>query len=372
MPRYLKILLNALLWIAIVAFVVYFHSRADEHRTTTRVHTLTVQVVDSLRDETLVTSQTVREWIELSGIAIVGEPVGEVDLAGIERCIRGKGFVDRASAYLTYDGELRVEVSQRRPLMRLIVDGYDCYVTEEGYIFPAPKLASVYVPVVTGSYSPPVPRDYVGLVGDYVTSRNAEREARIDTLQYEKVPLFEMTDIIADSVRAVRRMTVERKGWLGGFKGPFEDYDEYDERVNAKRREKADLRRHLRYMDRENEKRIARVTARQDAEREKQKKLQKRYEDFLKLINFVKYIEKDSFWRAEIVQIVASTMSSGDLCLELIPRSGTHTVRLGTLDDVEQKLSNLLTFYENGLSKLGWDSFRTISVEYRGQVVCTK
>ena len=177
MPRYLKILLNTLLWVAIVAFVVFFHSRADEHRAATRVHTLSIQVVDSLRDETLVTSQAVREWIELSGIATVGESVAEVDLAGIERCIRGKGFVDRASAYLTYDGELRVEVSQRRPLMRMIVDGYDCYITEEGYIFPAPKLASVYVPVVTGSYTPPIPRDYVGFIGDYVAARNAEREA---------------------------------------------------------------------------------------------------------------------------------------------------------------------------------------------------
>ena len=89
MPRYLKILLNTLLWVAIVAFVVFFHSRADEHRAATRVHTLSIQVVDSLRDETLVTSQAVREWIELSGIATVGESVAEVDLAGIERVVWG-------------------------------------------------------------------------------------------------------------------------------------------------------------------------------------------------------------------------------------------------------------------------------------------
>ena len=372
MPRTLKIVLTTLVWVAVVAFVVFFHSRADEHRATTKVHTLSIHIVDSLQDEMLVTSEAVREWIEMSGIATVGESASDVDLAGIERCIRGKGFVDRASAYLTYDGELRVEVSQRRPLMRLMVEGYDCYVTEEGFIFPAPKLASVYVPVVTGEYRPPVESGYVGYVGEYVAEQMAAYEAIIDTLQYEKVPLFEQTEIIADSVREVRRMQVERKGWLGGFKGPFEDYDEYDARVQAKRDEKAALRRHLRYMDRENEKNIARVTARQDTEREKQKKLQKRYEDFLKLINFVKYVENDSFWRAEIVQIIASTMSSGDLTLEFVPRTGRHTVRLGTLDDVEQKLSTLLSFYENGLRNVGWDTYRTISVEYRGQVVCTK
>jgi hypothetical protein len=65
-------------------------------------------------------------------------------------------------------------------------------------------------------------------------------------------------------------------------------------------------------------------------------------------------------------------MSSGDLYLELVPRTGNHTVRFGTADDVEQKLDKLLTFYENGLRNIGWDAYRTISVEYKGQVVCTK
>lgn len=372
MQKPLKIVLITLLWVFVVAFVVFFNGRARHHRANTTVHSLRVTILDSLRDEMLVTSDAVERWIARSKIPTLGVPVGEIDLDAIEQCIRGNGFIDRASAYVTYGGELRVEVSQRRPLLRLMVDGYDCYVTGEGFVFPAPRLASVYVPVVTGSYKPPVPKGYVGRVGDYVAEQIAKSQAQADTLQYEKVPLFKATQDIADSVRSVRRMQVERKGWLGGFKGPFEDYAEYDARVEAKRAEKARLRRNLRYLNRENDKKIAAVTARQQAEVEKQKKLQKRYEDFLKLINFVKYIEQDSFWRAEIVQIVASTMSSGDLRLELIPRSGNYTVSFGTVDDVEEKLDKLLTFYENGLRNIGWDSFRRISVEYKGQVVCTK
>ncbi len=361
-----------LLWVFVVAFVVFYHSRARFHRANTTVHSLSISIVDSLRDEMLVTTSQVKQWIERSKIPTIGAPVGEVDLAGIEEHIRSYGFISRASAYVTYGGELRVEVSQRRPLMRMMVDGYDCYVTEEGFIFPAPRLTAVYVPVVTGSYAPPVPKGYEGSVGEYIAQQIDKSRAIVDTLQYEKVPLFKATKDIADSVRAVRRMQVERKGWLGGFKGPFEDYAEFDERVAAKRAEKAQLRRNLRYMDRVNEKKIAAVTARQEAEVDKQKKLQKRYEDFLKLINFVKYIEQDSFWRAEIVQIVASEMSSGDLCVELIPRTGNHTVRFGVLEDVEYKLDKLLAFYEKGLRNIGWDTFRTISVEYKGQVVCTK
>ena len=122
MHKTLKIVLTTLLWVFVVAFVVFFHGRARHHRANTTVHSLRVTIVDSLRDEMLVTSKLVERWIERSKIPTIGTPVGEVDLDGIEEHIRSNGFIGRASAYVTYGGELRVEVSQRRPLLRLMVD----------------------------------------------------------------------------------------------------------------------------------------------------------------------------------------------------------------------------------------------------------
>lgn len=360
----LKIGLTLLLWALVAGFVIYFSHRAEVHRAATTVRSLEIVVEDSVRNESLVTGELVRSWIARGKIATVGVPLDQVDLAGIERVVRQKGFVDRVSAYVSYDGVLRVEVTQRRPALRLRVDGYDSYVTADGFVFPAPALTAVYVPVVTGGYKPPVPAQYVGYAEEYISSLIKQSEARIVELQHEKVPFFEKDKEIADSVRAVRRMLIK--------KGLFESHDNFDKRVAALRAHKADLRRKYRYEERENERRIEEVTARQDAERENQKKLRKRYEDFLKLINFVKYIEEDSFWRAEIVQIVAVTIGNGDLEVELIPRTGDHTVLFGAIEDVEEKFDRLLAFYENGLGNIGWENYRTISVKYKGQVVCRK
>lgn len=360
-----------LLWGFVAGFVVFFHKRAEHHRAQTTLRSVTVDIVDSLPDEMLINSSIVEGWVERSGLATAGTPVAEIDLGAIERTVRSKGFVGRASAYLSYDGRMRLEVSQRKPLMRIMMGGYNAYVTAEGFVFSSPENASAYVPVVTGSYVPPMPVGYVGQLSDLIDSLVSVSNEKILALQHDKKPLFERENEIADSVRAVRRMKVKRKGLIR-YQGFGESDEAFDARVKAKRAEKADLRRRYRYWERENDKKIAAITARQDSEREKQKKLLKRYEDFVKLINFVKYIEKDDFWRAEVVQIVASTMSSGDLHLELIPRTGSHTVLFGTLDDVEQKLDRLLTFYQRGLSSLGWESFKSISVEYKNQVVCTK
>ena len=364
MQRIGKIAGMIALWLFVAGFVFFFQKRATQHRATTPIRSMSIIITDSLRDEMLISTESVERWIAASKIPTIGVMMSEANLSGLEQSIRNNGFVDRASAYLTYNGELRIEVSQRRPLLRMRVDAYDCYSTSEGFVFPAPKMTSVYVPVVTGSYKPPVPKSYVGSVKDYIESLKRESNERIAQMQLEKKPLFEMRDTIAQRDRAERKRRIS--------KGFFETYDNFDKRVAALRAEKTANRRHLRYLDRENDKKIDAITARQDAEYEKQKKLQKRYEDFLKLINFVKYIEDASFWSAEIVQIIASEMSSGDIELELVPRTGRHTVLFGEIVRVEEKLDNLMTFYQKGLNRIGWDEFRTISVKYKGQVVCTK
>lgn len=374
MQRVWNIVGVVLLWCAVVGFVVFFHKRSVQHAATTVVQGLDVVILDSLPDETLVSRDLVQKWITQGGISTTGVAISEVDLVGIENVIRSNGFVSRANAYTTHDGVLHVVVSQRKPLMRLLVDDYDCYVTQEGFVFPAPGKSSVYVPVVTGSYQPPLERGYVGVVGDYISSLIDESNERISALQQEKKPLFEREKEIRDSVRAVRRMKVDKKGLIR-YKGWFESDGEFDKRVAAKKIEKSALYKRYAFWRRQNDNAIEAVTKRQNLEYDKQKKLMKKYEDFTKLINFVKYIEEDSFWSAEIVQIEASTMSSGGLELKLIPRAGTHTVLFGEVGDQEQneeKLERLLAFYQNGLNNLGWDSFSTISIKYKGQVVCSK
>lgn len=374
MRNALNIIGLLLLWLFVAGFVIIFHKRSQEHRAVTTVQRIEVVLADSLPDENMLSRELVNGWIKQSKIPVIGVPIADVDVVGVEALIRRNGFVAAANAGITHDGVMHIEVSQRKPLLRLIVDGYNCYVTKEGFVFPAPKKSSVYVPVVTGEYKPLFERDYVGLIEDHIEQLIKESNERILALQHDKKPFFDREEEIRDSIREVRRMKVDRKGVIR-YRGWGESDESYKNRIIAKQKEKAVHYRRYRYWRRQNDKKIADLTSRQDLEYRKQKKLMKRYEDFTKLINFVEYIGEDSFWSHEIVQIVASTMSNGELELELIPRSGNHRVLFGQVGDeeeIEEKLDRLLAFYENGLRNLGWDTFRSISVKYRGQVVCSK
>lgn len=153
-------------------------------------------------------------------------------------------------------------------------------------------------------------------------------------------------------------------------KGWFTSDEEYAVRCEQLELYKAQRRGELTAEAKSVQGRIDDLTRNQEGERKRQKKLEKIEEDFSKLINFVDIIQHDDFWRSEIVQIVAHGGGERELEIELIPRSGRHTIIFGRADDIERKLSDLDAFYRNVLTNVGWDKYRTVSVKYKGQVVC--
>lgn len=366
MNRTLKYTLLSLLWGAVAVYIIWAAASARRARSERKVGRVDIEVVDSTAQGHLVSVGMVRRWISESGISTVGTAVDAVDLAGIERLIARNGFVDRAVAYVSYDGTLHIAISQRKPLVRLLTDGLNAYATAEGVVFAAPRASSLYVPVVTGSYRPPFPASYSGDVREWIDERKREIDGRIAELEREKYPFYSRELQNDRDLAALRRMRIKRRWWK------MESSSDFDARVEELREKKAGLRRLYRYRARVIEQEIERIARQQEKERERQKKLEKSYEDFMKLLTFVQLVEEDDFWRSEVVQITARTASSGALELELTPRSGRFAILFGRPEDAERKFDKLLRFYRSGLSSVGRDAYRTVDVRYRNQVVCKK
>ena len=200
----------------------------------------------------------------------------------------------------------------------------------------------------------------------HIDLRLGEIDERIAELEREKYPLYRREMENDRNISALRRMRIKRQWWR------LEGSREFDARVDALREKKAGLRRTYRYRAGVIREEIERIAGLQEAERRKQKKLEKSYEDFMKLLTFVETVEDDDFWRSEVVQITAKTTPSGALEVELTPRSGRFAVLFGRLEDVERKFDKLLRFYRSGLSSIGWSEYRTIDIRYNDQVVCKK
>lgn len=87
-----------------------------------------------------------------------------------------------------------------------------------------------------------------------------------------------------------------------------------------------------------------------------------------RIFHVAEYLQKDDFWKAAVEQIYVN--ADGDL--ELVPRIGGHTVVLGSDEKLGDKLDKLFLFYRESQNIPNWNSFKTINIKYKDQVVCSK
>ncbi len=362
MQNILRYSLFALAWGVVVAYVVYASLSARSHRSQQTVARTNIIIVDSSSSSKLVTTPMVEKWIAQSKVRTVGRPIDSLDLVSLESHIKASGFVAEVKAYTTYRGELNIEVEQLHPVLRLMVDGYNSYVTTDGYIFQRPPASARYVPVITGEWSLLFRPGYSGLASESYEAQLEELEAEIERLEKKNIyPLYAKQIKSREQLRTVNRRYTNRR--LG------ESRKSADRRIAELKERNSQERAIYTAALRQVQKDIEIEQQKQNLFRLKQKKLEKRYKDFINLITFVEIIEKDKFWSSEIVQIVAREASNGALQLELIPRSGNHTITFGEVENVEDKLKNLRTFYKEVMPNKRWEGVDNINVEYRDQVV---
>ncbi|MBS1782732.1 MAG: hypothetical protein JSS78_06680 [Bacteroidetes bacterium] len=86
-----------------------------------------------------------------------------------------------------------------------------------------------------------------------------------------------------------------------------------------------------------------------------------------KIVSLVKFIEKDSFWNAQIAQI--DVTENGEF--ELIPVFGTQKILFGDTTMMEKKFTNLFAFYRKVLNRIGWNRYSLLDLRFKDQIVAS-
>lgn len=79
-------------------------------------------------------------------------------------------------------------------------------------------------------------------------------------------------------------------------------------------------------------------------------------------------IQKDSFIMALVEQVDITAQRS----FEMVPKVGDGIIAFGDGNDIDRKFSKLKLFYEQVMSKSGWNQYSSIDVQYAGQVVAKR
>lgn len=84
------------------------------------------------------------------------------------------------------------------------------------------------------------------------------------------------------------------------------------------------------------------------------------------LLDLLKRIQDDPFWRAQIAEL--SVDEQGEVTMW--PQMGNHQIEFGLPTDLDAKFKKLKLFYTDVIPVKGWDRYSRVSVQYRNQIVC--
>jgi len=346
-------------WGVILAYILYASHLAQEHHAEQRVEEVVVSISDSTATQLFATSGQIHRQLRRGGFRIENKMADSVDAVKISDYIARNGFVRDVDAYVTYSGKVYVDVKQHEPIVRLLCGGVNSYITSEGVAFRSPQGSAYYTAVVTGEYRPLFGRSYEGNIIEYYSSLLAKENGKLERLGEE------FAQLKSERSECLARRAELRKSSKQGL---FESSDNYQQRKVGIGAELAKCDDKLKQLAG----RKALLEKRKQGVEKRKKKLGKKYDDFLNLINFVTKVEEDSFWSAEVVQFIADTTSTGEIDLRLVPRSGDFVIEFGTLADSDEKLKKLQTFYDDGLAHMGWNQYKIVDVRYKKQVICTE
>lgn len=150
-----KRLVWSLLLVVLAALVV----SAVQYRKKTHIRELMVEI-EPLEDGSLtVTSSDIRTAIDRAfGFPMEGLPMQDIDVARIEKVLEKDPLILNADVFVDARSDLRINIEQRPPLVRVIdQDGKNYYLDENGIRMPLSRHFSVRVLAANGNIPPHVP-----------------------------------------------------------------------------------------------------------------------------------------------------------------------------------------------------------------------
>ena len=99
------------------------------------------------------------------------------------------------------------------------------------------------------------------------------------------------------------------------------------------------------------------------------RKLSSKDSELVKAIKAISlYLYSSDFWNAQIGQIAITEDSK----FELIPVIGDHIIKIGDATAIGEKLNRLYIFYKQIMTKVGFNKYSALDLQFDGQVVAIK
>jgi cell division protein FtsQ len=165
MNKTLKYILLGLCATVLVVCIGCSFAAGKKVRSEVKCKHLEICIKDSMTNSFI--SQTdVKKYIEKGYGSYTGVVLDSIDLTKIEKIVDARSAVMKSQAYVTKDGTLHVDVTQRKPVVRFQKKDGGFYADAEGYIFPLQNSYASHVQVIDGNIPLAANSGYKGSISD--------------------------------------------------------------------------------------------------------------------------------------------------------------------------------------------------------------
>ena len=155
-------------------------------RKSCRCEKLEVRILDSLENH-FISPADVKMVLDKTYGEYLGIAADSIDLVKIEEIVERRSAVKRSQAYMTCDGTLHIDVTQRKPVVRFQKKDGGFYADAEGYIFPLQNSFSSHVQIIDGHIPLAANSGYKGEIADPAEKEWFDRiMGLVNYLEYKK------------------------------------------------------------------------------------------------------------------------------------------------------------------------------------------
>jgi len=88
--------------------------------------------------------------------------------------------------------------------------------------------------------------------------------------------------------------------------------------------------------------------------------------DMPELMDLIRFITEDEFWKAQITELEVNSRSD----IRLFQQVGRQVIEFGDANDIANKFGRIEVFYQEILPRKGWNAYDRVSVKFKDQIVC--
>jgi cell division protein FtsQ len=176
--KQMKKIVNICIWIVLGTGLIFTLAFVNKTEAVMPCKSLDITIADD-PENFFVQPEDIKMLIREKGDSIVNQPVSTINVSRLENILNNNASISKAQIYITINGEVKVEVKQRRPLVR-IIDKYNdsYYIDEEGRFMPLSDKFTSKVLVANGNFRDPYNIHYIYTIKQ-IEADSCLREATI-------------------------------------------------------------------------------------------------------------------------------------------------------------------------------------------------